>query len=59
MAKLTDCIGPARFVGTEVRLKWLFRETFLKRISFVFWLTPTVIAPNGVDADRVLAANVA
>jgi hypothetical protein len=59
LAHRTNCIGAAWFVGAEVCHKRLFREAFLKWISLVFGLTPTVIASNGVDADRVLATNVA
>ena len=59
MAHRTNCIGSTGFVGAEVCHKRLLREAFFKWISFVFWLTPAVIASNGVDTDRVLAANIA
>ena len=54
-----NCIGSTLHVCTEVRFQGLFRETGLKRISFVARLTATVIASDGVDADRILPTDVA
>jgi hypothetical protein len=55
----TDSIRSTLNVSAQVCLQGLLRETLLKRISFVAWLTPAVVASFCVDTDGVLSADVA